>query len=883
MAGLPSGTVTFLYTDIEGSTALWEQQPQAMRAAVARHDALLRDAIAAHDGHLFRTVGDGLCAAFATAPDALAAALAAQQALQVEDWHTLEPLRVRLALHTGAAESRAGDYVGSCLNRVGRLLAAGHGRQALLSQATADLARDTLPAGASLRDLGEHRLRDLVQPERIFQLLHPALPADFPPLRSLDAYPHNLPLQLTSFVGRAAEMAEVTRLLATTRLLTLTGTGGCGKTRLALQVAADQVDASPDGVWLVELAPLAEPDLVAQAVATVLGVREQPGQPILTTLVAWLKAKRLLLVLDNCEHLLDACAHLAESLLRACPSLVILATSRELLSTPGEVAWRVPSLTVPDPRQMTTAEAVRQGDAGQLFVERARQVVPAFVVSEHNAAAVLQICRRLDGIPLAIELAAARVRVLTAEQIAARLDDRFRLLTGGKRTGLRRQQTLQAAIDWSHDLLTADERVLLRRLAVFAGGWTLAAAESVGGAEPVDAEHVLDVLTSLVDKSLVLADAQGAEERYRLLETVRQYAEDKLLTSGEAVAVRERHAQHYLALAEWDRRPRRLTAVQIDQLDAEYDNLRAALRWMVEVGDAEAGLRLCGSLTSFWYIRGFPGEGRAWLAEVLALPAAAMPTPGRAGALVAAARLAWHQDDPAAARAACAEAVAILRARGDAGELAHALATLGRAMLAQGDYDAAQVVLEEALALGRASGDTGAIRHVLEVRFQLAYYQGDYALARALVEEQLALVQAAGHASGRRGPALNWLGHIAVAEGDYARARACYLESLAARQAFAFFGVGLAFTLSGCANLTAALGKHTRAARLAGAAARLCEADGVPPQRVQEAGIAARLDASRRAIGEAAFASAWAEGQALSRDEAVAYAQAEDGGEEAGG
>ena len=468
----PTGTVTFLFTDIEGSTKLWEQHPDAMRSAHARHDTLLRSAVQQHHGHIVKTTGDGVHAAFATAPEALAAVLTAQRALRDEPWDPQAPISVRMGLHTGIAERRDGDYYGSALNRAARLMAAGHGGQTLLSAATQELVRDHLPDEAGLRDLGEHRLKDLGRSEQVFQLQHPSLPADFPPLRSLDnpALPNNLPQQVTSFIGRETQVAEVKARLNKTRLLTLTGAGGSGKTRLSLQVAADLLTGDGDGVWLVELAALTDPALVPQAVADVLGVKEQVGQPIQRTLVEWLKTKRLLLVLDNCEHLVGACASLAADLLRACPDVHLLASSREALNVAGEQTYRVPSLSLPDPKQAQTGEGLSQFEAVRLFIERAQAVQPSFAVTSGNAPAVAQVCWRLDGIPLALELAAARVRSLSVDEINTRLDQRFRLLTGGSRTALPRQQTLRALIDWSYDLLTEREKALLCRLAVFAGG-----------------------------------------------------------------------------------------------------------------------------------------------------------------------------------------------------------------------------------------------------------------------------------------------------------------------------------------------------------------------------------------------------------------------------
>ena len=545
---LPTGTVTFLFTDLEASTRLWETHPEAMPAALARHDSLLRQAVEAHGGTVVKTTGDGLHAAFASALAAAHAAVAAQQALEAEAWGDPGPLRVRAALHTGEAELRDGDYYGPALNRAARLMGAAHGGQILLSAATAALLQQ---ADLQLIDLGEHRLRDLAAVEHVFQLNTPGLRSDFPPISSLATYAHNLPVQLTSFVGREREMAEVKRLLSTTRLLTLTGPGGTGKTRLALQAAADLLDRYAGGAWLVELATLSDPSLIGQAVAAALCIQEQPGRSLDEVLIDYLRYKRLLLLLDNCEHLVEACARLADRLLRACPDLTILVSGREALSIAGEVTFQVPSLRVPpvpDPADPPPASAMLAYEATRLFVERAQAARPDFRLTDANAPAVAQICYRLDGIPLAIELAAARVKVLPPEQIAARLSDRFRLLTGGSRTALPRQQTLQALIDWSWDLLPEPERRLLRRLSVFAGGWTLEAAEAVasgdaGGQESLD---VLEGLVQLVAKSLVMA---GDEGRYHLLETIRQYARDRLWAAGEGEALRDRHAGFFLALA----------------------------------------------------------------------------------------------------------------------------------------------------------------------------------------------------------------------------------------------------------------------------------------------------------------------------------------------
>jgi predicted ATPase/class 3 adenylate cyclase len=638
---LPEGTITFLFTDIEGSTRLWEEHSRAMSEALARHDNLLHGAIEAHGGVVFKRMGDQICAAFPTAPDALGAALAAQRAVHDEPWEEAGPLPVRMALHTGTAEARDGDYFGPPLNRVRRLLDAGHGGQILLSSVTQELTCHHLPAGASLGDLGSHRLRDLQRPEQLFQLLHPDLPADLPPLRSLEAFAHNLPAQWTRFIGREQAMAEVKRLLTGSRLLTLTGVGGSGKTRLALQVAADLLEEYADGVWLVELASLADPALVPRIVAATLGLREDPGRSPTQTLLEHLRRRAVLLLLDNCEHLLLACAQLAEDVLRGCPQLRLLATSREGLGIMGEQTYVVPSLSLPDPRQLPPLDRLQEFEAVQLFADRAALSRPAFAVTPGNAGAVAQVCHRLDGIPLAIELA-ARVKVLPVEQLAERIDEMYRLLTRGSRTALPRQQTLRALIDWSYDLLSEKERALLRRMSVFAGGWTLAAAEAVCAGDGIAAVEMLGLLAQLVEKSLVQPEEPGScaergcgEVRYRLLETVRQYARERLLEVGEAAAVRGQHRDWCLSLAE--RAEPMLTGPEQDEwherLEREHDNLRAALEWCVESGEAEAGLRLAGALWWFWQVGGYLGEGRERLEKLLALPGAQERTVARGNAL----------------------------------------------------------------------------------------------------------------------------------------------------------------------------------------------------------------------------------------------------------
>ncbi|HSR31151.1 MAG TPA: adenylate/guanylate cyclase domain-containing protein, partial [Anaerolineae bacterium] len=546
----PSGTVTFLFTDIEGSTRLAQQHRDHWEALRARHDAILHQAMQAHNGQVFEIIGDAFSVAFHTAIDALNASIDAQRALAGEAWHPA-PIKVRMGIHTGTAQpSGSGGYKGySSLARTQRLMSAGHGGQVLVSMTTEQLLREGSPDEVTLRDMGEKRLKDLVLPERIYQVVIPDLPADFPPLKTLDAYRNNLPLQMTSFIGRAKEMAEVTQAVHKHRLVTLTGPGGSGKTRLALQVAADLLDKFPDGVWFVGVGPLSDPGLVAQTVLSALGAREQPGRSALQSVLDHVRERTMLLVLDNCEHLLPACAEAVQALLSDARALKIIATSREALKLDGELTWSIPAMAQPDPERLPALDQLSQYEAVQLFIERAALVQPSFAVSKENAPAIAQICFHLDGIPLAIELAAARMRALSPGQVSARLDDRFQLLTGGKRGALPQHQTLRLAIDWSYNLLSPVEQEMLQRLSIFAGGWSLEAAEALATRLDPALGDWLDLQSNLVDKSLVAHNVDT--ERYSMLESVQHYALKKLEAGGRLHACRSVHQLYFLEMAEY--------------------------------------------------------------------------------------------------------------------------------------------------------------------------------------------------------------------------------------------------------------------------------------------------------------------------------------------
>lgn len=737
-------TVTFLFTDVEGSTRLWEEHPDSMGQAVVRHDAILRESVVACGGQVFKSLGDSIYAVFARPADAVTASLLAQKGLAEEAWPMSEPLRVRMAIHAGECEQRDDDYFGRPLNRTARLLAIGHGGQVLVSDSVRELVADSLPAQAALIPLGDHRLRDLTQPEKVFGLTHPSLPSIFPPLRSVgrDDFPNNLPGATTSFVGREKEIDTVEAALAKTRFLTLTGSGGCGKTRLALQVAAEVADEFTDGVWFVELARITNPELVPQAVADALGVGEAAGEDLASAIVWFVKERKLLLLLDNCEHLLDACGTLADRLLRSATGMKILATSREALAVSGEMVLRVPSLSLPHESAVLTAEEVLQYEAPRLFAERAAFHRPDFAVTETNASPLAALCRRLDGIPLAIELAAARVRALSIEQIDARLDDRFRLLTGGSRAALPRQQTLRALVDWSHSLLSEVERTALRRLGVFVGGWTLEAAEAVLPGGIVSDWEVLDLLSSLVDKSLVQMDEQGGETRYRLLETVRQYALEKLLSEEDSAPTRRAHLEFFLSTAEEASKhlagPAQTTWFPV--LAREHDNLRAALDW----SRGMERLRLCGALYWFWHVRKFNGEGLRRIIEALDDSAAEESTLALAKVLLGAGTLAYWLED-GRQEAFFLRGLEVARAIGDRNIEGRFLGNLGAMCVELRAFDDVRNYLAQALEIHRELNLPARMAHQYCTLGFLEREQGNPDLARRHLTMALDRARDAGH------------------------------------------------------------------------------------------------------------------------------------------
>ena len=746
MSNLPIGTVTFLFTDIEGSTKLWQQYPEAMPNALACHHAILNETISAYDGYVFQIIGDAFCAAFSTATDGLEAAMAAQRALRDAAWGETGAIRVRMALHTGAADLRIGDHTsgeyisGLTLSRAARLLSAGHGGQILLSLPTAELVCDHLLPEIMLRDLDSHRLKDLIRPEHIYQAVAPDLPSEFLPLKTLDTQPNNLPIQLTSFIGREQEMARVKEILNSTRIITLTGVGGAGKTRLAIQVAADLIDEFPDGVWLVEFAPIADPTLVPYSVATALGLQLQSGRTIQLGLTEYLREKNCLLLFDNCEHLIDACAILADALLHTCPNLKILTTSREGLGIAGEVIYCVPSLAIPS-LETATAQSLTQYEAVRLFIDRALTIQSNFSVTDQNATAIAQICNQLDGIPLAIELAAARVNVLSVEQISERLVDRFRLLTGGSRSVLPRQKTLRALIDWSYSLLSPAERILFERLSIFAGGWTLEAAESLCAGEGIESFEVLDRLHNLAAKSLVVVgEGVDGRMRYHLLETIRQYAREILVKSEQLSMFRDRHLDWFLDFEE-QARPKLFSGEQVvmlNRLDAEHDNFRAALAWSIETV-VEKGLRLAAGLYRFWRLRGYWFERLDWLNKLLAQPEALAPTTARAFALITRGDMEFSQGEYADAEKSFTESLQIYRQLGDEKGIAEALGQLARLSIQLGDFLQAGELGQESLEISRKIGDKFQISQALNRLAHGLRAQGNSIRANELLKESVTL------------------------------------------------------------------------------------------------------------------------------------------------
>lgn len=746
-SSLPTGTVTLLFTDIAGSTRHWEEQRQAMADALARHDDLMRAAVAANGGHVFKAVGDAFCAVFWRPSDGVAAAIAAQRALQAEDWSSVGGLQVRMALHSGATEERQGDYFGPAVNRVARLLAVGHGGQVITSAVTAQLLHGMMPEKAELLDLGEHRLKDLADTERIWQLVAPGLSEKFPALRSLESLPNNLPRQRTALIGRADVVRELKALTAASSVVTLLGAGGIGKTRLALQVGADLLDTFSDGVWFVELAPLRDPAFSANPILSALGVAEHGEHSALETLLRYLARKRLLLILDNCEHLIEEMARIADSILRDCPEVRLLATSREPLRIDGERVYSTPSLGVPSQNDALTTADVREYGAVELFVRRAEGADPKFRLTDENAAAVAEICRRLDGIALAIELAAARVNVLSPRQLAQRLNERLSVLTGGSRTAMPRHQTMRALIEWSYDLLSLKEQRFFGKLSIFGGGWALEAVGEVCIDDGdiietcIQSSEALDLMTSLVDKSLAQAELFGSGTRYRLLESTREYARERLTEFREYETTARAHARAYLALARriddmQETNPRR---VAHELIEPELENWRAAVDWALRKrGDVVLGQYLVATLGygSWWLLPA--SEWLRWLGA--AREAADDSTPpdirARLDLAEASRNTALYQFKEA--QAAAERALGQYRSLDDPLGIARAQQLAGNALVILGKIEEGEALLRTALGGFQELGAHRGVAFALICLASARGRAGDVVAARALCAEAVA-------------------------------------------------------------------------------------------------------------------------------------------------
>ena len=908
--GLPAGTVTLVFTDIEGSTNLLQTLGDRYPQALADHHRLLREAFARHDAFERGSAGDGLYFVFASAREAIQAAIDGQHAIEGHTWPEGAVVRDRMGIHTGEPRNETEGYVGLDVHRAARICAAGHGGQILISQTTRGLIGETWPAGFGAADLGTHRLRSLDTSMRLFQVTGPGLVRDFPPPRTTDAPRNNLELEVTSFVGRDRELEQATRMLEQSSLLTLTGPGGVGKTRVGLRLARTLLGQFDDGVWVVECGALTDPAFVLPSVVSTLGLTESAGRSLLSAIVDHLKGKRLLLLLDDCDPVLAECAVLAEALVRSCSAVRIVVTSREALGVPGEAILPIASLTTPDLGPNVNLSDLGAVDACRLFVERARAVQPTFALTEQNARSVAQLCRRLDGIPLAIELAAARVRALPVEQIAARLDDRFRLLTGGSRAAVARHQTLRATIDWSYDLLTEPERATLRRLSVFAGGASLEAAESVCAGDPVDPFEILDLLGRLVEKSLVSTDPGSSEARFRLLETVREYARSRLVEAGEADETLRRHRDWYLALVD-EASPAFFQGPEpadwLPRLDREHDDLRAALEWCLDQpGEGRSGLRMAAGLWRYWEIRGHLIEGRGWLERMVEAVAGEI-SPLRANALTGAGSLAFMQGDFRAASTFHEASLTLHREMGDRQSIAYAANNLANTAVQLGDHVRARELYEEAIALAGEVGDVrGAAFGTINL-VDVAARQGDLESARDLYADTLATIRGLGdrwmeafaidtfaRATGRAGDReaarslhvealaileelgdrrgvariLTSLADLALADGDTVRARGLFRQSMAIRQDLGDMP-GLAGAMENLARAVA-VDDAEAAARLHGTAEALREAIRamIPPQASalhdqNLADLEARLGVER-------FEAARRDGRLMTPNEALA-------------
>ena len=883
MPELLTGTVTFLFTDIEGSTRLLRALGEGWEPILARHRELLRTAFDAGGGKEAGTEGDSFFVAFPTAPGAVAAATAAQRALATEPWPPGAEVRVRIGMHTGEVGFATDSYVGLHVHRASRIASAGHGGQVLLSDATRALVEQALPDGIELRDLGEHRLKDLERPEHLWQLIIPGLQDDFPALGSLDAVPNNLPTRLTTFLGREREITEVQGLLERSRLLTLTGPGGTGKTRLSLEVAGRSLGVYPDGVFFVELASIGDPELVPATIGQALGLADRGGRSAVERLVDHVGGRRMLLVLDNFEQVTDAGPAIS-ALLVACPNLTVLTSSRSVLHVSGEQEYPVPSLALPDLAHLPPLTQVGQYESVALFIERARAVKPEFVVTNENAPAVAEICVRLDGLPLAIELAAARIRIFTPQAMLSRLEHRLGLLAGGSRDLPERQQTLRGAIAWSHDMLSDVEQALFAGLSVFVGGAGLEQIEQVCGGEL--AGDPIEVLVSLVEKSLVRqSEGVDGEPRFAMFETIREFAVEQATDRGRWDDLRRRHAEVFTTIAEEasSRVMGSSKRTTLDRLEEDHDNLRAAMSWAVDTGSAETALRLGSAMWRFWQMRGYLAEGLERLELALALEHGREHPERRAEALAAAAGVAYWLGDSDRSRAAYEEEIQARRALGDRRGLAEALYGISftwSIIALQTPESAHQAVayVNEALDIFRDLGDEAGIGRCEWALGNVSWGMGKTTEAFGHLAAALEIFEASddqfmvGWASYTTG-----LGHVTDDRqaGGNAEARAAAHRWF--RRALEIFAEaqdvsGYTLVIDGFAMLATRDGDFDRAARLSGAVSRLELTSGTGLNLWNREVLGFFPDEIHR---NPEYADAWAAGERMTADEAVAYALAE--------
>jgi predicted ATPase/class 3 adenylate cyclase len=867
----PDGTVTFLFSDIEGSTKLLQEVGHGFGALLEQHHRLLRDVFSTRAGHEVFTEGDAFFVVFPSASAAIGAALAAQRALTAADWGADVEVKVRMGLHTGEAKLVGDNYGGLDVHRAARIASAAHGGQVLVSDTTRAVAEAGLEEVVAFRDLGEHRLKDLDSPVRLFQLCVEDLPADFAPPRSLDARPNNLPTQLSAFIAREHEVAEIRTLLMEHRLVTLTGPGGTGKTRLSLEVAARAMPDFTDGTFVVALARITDPDFVAPAIAETLGVREQGTRPVADTLRSSLAEKEMLVVLDNFEQILEA-APLVSDLLAAAPRLSTIVTSRAPLRIYGEQEYPVPPMATPDPQHLPPFEVLLATEAIMLFEQRARSVQPSFALTPENAFIVAQICARLDGLPLAIELAAARTRIFSPHDILDRLQKSLSVLGGRARDVPQRQQTLRDAVSWSYDLLDLPLQAFFRRLGVFVGGWTFDAADAVVDPSGELQLDTLDALEMLVDHSLIRRyESETDSTRFRMLQTIREYALERLDEAVEADEVGERHLSFFVQLAEDAENDLTTRLDLLEQLSEDHDNMRAALRRSIDSGRSAEGMRLAAAIWRFWQLKGHLIEGRKWLVELLKSDETQAPL--RAKALTALGSIAYWQNDMAACAPYYAEALELQRALGDERGLADAIYNSAFVSLIARDLDRAKELYEESREMFEVLNDDRGIGSTSWGLAMVAVTGGALDEAQRLADE----------ANEHFARAEDWFGqtlakyvHYQVARlrGDLDLARRLVLEELAAFEA-ASDPVAIASFLDQVADVEISTGHAARALRLGGAAEALKEVGGgeVPPALLLRPGDPREL--ARQWLSNAEIESAWEEGRAMSLGEALAYARKE--------